>query len=280
VLARRAQLSQSIRTMRIGRADANTKPASGELPLWPPLLATRGPGGRSREHRHHAMHFIACLQGHLRVRVGRGAWSELAPALLTAPDVEHAVDASNAEVLLVFIEPESRVGAALRQLLHEPVRLFSPAECAQLDLAIEQAALLGPEGERWTGQLLAAVGGQALALPPLHPRVRKLLSLLRERPEFRESSLETLAAEVGLSPSRLMHAFTESIGVPLRPYLAWLRVQRAAALLVSGAPLARCALEAGFADAAHMTRTFRRMLGVAPSELRPGARAGARRHGW
>jgi AraC-like DNA-binding protein len=66
-----------------------------------------------------------------------------------------------------------------------------------------------------------------------------------------------------------MHAFTESVGIPLRPYLAWLKLQRAAAAIVSGSSLAEAAHGAGFADAAHMTRSFKRMFGVKPSELRP-----------
>lgn len=66
-----------------------------------------------------------------------------------------------------------------------------------------------------------------------------------------------------------MHAFTASIGIPLRPYLAWLRLQRAAGEIVRGVPLSSAAAAAGFSDAAHMSRTFRRMLGMAPSMLQP-----------
>ena len=58
-----------------------------------------------------------------------------------------------------------------------------------------------------------------------------------------------------------MHVFTESIGIPLRPYLSWLRVQRAAMAIVNGSLLGEAAHTAGFADASHMTRTFKRMLG-------------------
>jgi transcriptional regulator GlxA family with amidase domain len=68
-----------------------------------------------------------------------------------------------------------------------------------------------------------------------------------------------------------MHAFTESVGIPLRPYLAWLKLQRAAAGVAAGRQLAQVAVSAGFADAAHMTRAFRRMFGTAPSALRPEA---------
>jgi AraC-like DNA-binding protein len=64
-----------------------------------------------------------------------------------------------------------------------------------------------------------------------------------------------------------MHAFTESVGVPVRPYILWLRLQRAACDLKDGASVTSAAHRAGFSDAAHLTRTFRRMLGVTPSDL-------------
>jgi AraC-like DNA-binding protein len=64
-----------------------------------------------------------------------------------------------------------------------------------------------------------------------------------------------------------MHVFTESVGVPVRPYLLWLRLQRAACDLVNGASVTTAAHAAGFSDAAHLTRTFRRMLGTTPTDI-------------
>jgi AraC-like DNA-binding protein len=64
-----------------------------------------------------------------------------------------------------------------------------------------------------------------------------------------------------------MHAFTESVGVPVRPYILWLRLQRAACDLMNGDSVTSAAHRAGFSDAAHLTRTFRRMLGATPSDL-------------
>src|SRR6266568_2642542 len=96
-----------------------------------------------------------------------------------------------------------------------------------------------------------------------------LLAVLRGSGVDDATSLEVLAKLVSLSPSRLMHVFTASVGIPLRPYLAWLRVQRAALAIVNEASMGEAAHAAGFADAAHMSRTFKRMLGIAPSLLRP-----------
>jgi AraC-like DNA-binding protein len=132
-------------------------------------------------------------------------------------------------------------------------------------------AIMRGGGAAWTANVVAVVAGVRPAEPRrIHPRVRKLLRELRELPPEADVSLEALAVRVGLSPGRLMHAFTTSIGTPLRPYLAWLRLQRAAAAIVAGAPLGEAAHGAGFADAAHMSRTFRRMLGVTPSSLAGG----------
>src|SRR5262249_42239695 len=124
--------------------------------------------------------------------------------------------------------------------------------------------------DEWAHRAAATLGISARAPRRLlHPGVRKLLERLRTAGLDEETSLERLAEDVDLSPGRLMHVFTESVGIPLRPYLAWLRVQRAACAILSGASFTESAHLAGFSDASHMSRTFRRSLGIAPSELRP-----------
>ena len=70
-----------------------------------------------------------------------------------------------------------------------------------------------------------------------------------------------------------MHAFTDSVGVPLRPYVLWLRLQQAMCELGGAANVTTAAQNAGFSDAAHLTRTFRRMLGLTPTELQLQRRA-------
>jgi len=101
-----------------------------------------------------------------------------------------------------------------------------------------------------------------------HPAVDRVLKYVRQRlAKDEDFSLQRLAAVSGLSPSRLMHVFTESIRVSLRPYILWLRLQRSACELMNGANATQAAHVADFADAAHLTRTFRRMLGTAPTDL-------------
>jgi AraC-like DNA-binding protein len=78
--------------------------------------------------------------------------------------------------------------------------------------------------------------------------------------------LDVLAAEVGMSPSRLRSLAHEEIGVPLTQLRLWARLARAIAWLPY-APTAAAAAAAGFADQAHFIRTARRFLGRTPGDL-------------
>jgi AraC-like DNA-binding protein len=78
--------------------------------------------------------------------------------------------------------------------------------------------------------------------------------------------LDVLAAEIGMSPSRLRALVHDGVGAPLTQLRLWSRLGRAIALLPHSTA-ADAAATAGFADQAHLTRTARRFLGRAPAEL-------------
>jgi AraC-like DNA-binding protein len=215
---------------------------------WPPVLAIWGSGGKSAPHAHHAMHLMLARSGELRIGRKRVA------GILTAPDVEHAIDASGLDTLLVFVEPESDVGERLAAVVRAAggTRYFDARERDEL-LVLEP-----PE-------MIARLHGSELPPKKMHPRVRRVLRHLETADD---TSLAALAAVAGLSESRLVHAFTESTGISLRAFLLWKKVQRATAAMREERSLAMVAQRAGFSDAAHMTRTFVRTFGTTPSELR------------
>jgi AraC-like DNA-binding protein len=78
-------------------------------------------------------------------------------------------------------------------------------------------------------------------------------------------TLEEVAAQAFLSPSRFRHLFVEQTGLALRPYILWRRFVAVWDLMAAGESLSTAAHRAGFADAAHLTRTSRRMFGFPPS---------------
>jgi len=81
-------------------------------------------------------------------------------------------------------------------------------------------------------------------------------------------SLADLAADLGPSRYQLLRAFRTAMGMPPYAWLAQYRVTRARGLLESGRRPAEVAALVGFADQAHLTRWFRRVLGVTPAAFR------------
>ncbi|MGW1210313.1 AraC family transcriptional regulator [Streptomyces sp. NPDC002499] len=87
-------------------------------------------------------------------------------------------------------------------------------------------------------------------------------------------SLAALAGDLGLSRYQLLRAFRTATGVPPYAWLAQHRVSRARRLLDTGLRPAEVAPLVGFADQAHLTRWFRRVLGVTPAVYRSSVLGG------
>lgn len=81
-------------------------------------------------------------------------------------------------------------------------------------------------------------------------------------------TLTEMAADLELSRYQLLRAFRHAMGMPPYAWLAQHRVTRARALLDVGYRPAEAATLVGFADQAHLTRWFRRVLGVTPGAYR------------
>jgi AraC-like DNA-binding protein len=232
---------------------------------WPAALFLWGPGSWTDLHRHHCVQLVMALRGTLRFRRSRRQrWTRCAAALV-APDAWHEVDARNADVLIAFVDAESELGAALADWTVSEVAPIASAAVATWRAQLgEPASLTAARVEPWVRETLL----RNRRPPPLDHRVKRVLRRLPNRlAEAEVVTLRILAGSVGLSPSRFMHLFTKSVGVPLRPYILWLRLQCGAGELARGKSVVDAAHAAGFSDAAHFTRTFRRMIGATPRQV-------------
>ena len=81
-------------------------------------------------------------------------------------------------------------------------------------------------------------------------------------------TLEDICAAAGLSRSYLICAFRRQFGLTPHGYLLDQRVQYARAQLRRGRLIAEVALEAGFADQAHLQRAFKQHLAATPGHYR------------
>lgn len=103
--------------------------------------------------------------------------------------------------------------------------------------------------------------------PPRHLDVgtaARLRELLDARPATAPTLVEA-GALLGVSPTHLVRSFSATYGIAPHRYLTGRRVDRARRLLLAGEPPVAVAVAVGFHDQPHLTRHFRRYLGVTPA---------------
>ncbi len=140
-------------------------------------------------------------------------------------------------------------------------------------LSAHAALVQEPPGLAVEETLLGAVAGLAPHLrsqaPALrrgrseHAAVRRARAHLQERWDQRVSLAE-LATVAGLSRFELIRRFQQQNGLTPHAFQRDLRIERARLLLGDGVPPAAVAAACGFADQPHLSRVFKRLVGVTP----------------
>ena len=198
-------------------------------------------------HRHPAWKLVLPVGG--RVTVG----AEAGAGVLVPPQLEHTCGTSSGFVA-VFLEPWCVPGTA---------RAMWPAWLGAWQVR-RMLDALGPDldGAALRAELAAVAGPPATVDARVTHAVRAC---------GRATRLDSLAADVGLSPARLRALVRAEVGIPLGTLRQWERLRTAVGSLVSGDEgIADAAATAGFADQAHLTRTVRRLVGRTPASLRRG----------
>ncbi|MDE2410195.1 MAG: helix-turn-helix transcriptional regulator [Sphingomonadales bacterium] len=253
--------------------------ASGRIVIWEgaSLWLLSGASNTAEvRHTHHAIQITFQLAGAYEIGLSDSRVS--GPVSAVGSDVPHTFRASGA-VAFLFVAPESAAGRAIGSAF--------PGEHGWADLS---APLAGPLADlrrahetKASEVELLEIGQQLIArlhvpdraaLPD--PRVTAMIDYARARLAD-DITLTLAASHVCLSESRARHLFAMHTGLPFKSYLLWLRLQHALAAYVQGGSLTEAAHDAGFADSAHLSRTFKRTFGLPANHLRLGSPAASAR---
>lgn len=222
-------------------------------------------------HLHHALQISLPLEGDVRFRRSQAEDWQSYPGAVITPDVPHAFDATGHVAANILFEPESVAGRALLQRYPVPGIAALPAADAERLVAPIRAAYNASAGDeevrRIARQAIAEISGTLPQATPTDRRVLKAIAFARDHID-EPITLATLADAAALSPGRLRHLFVSQTGVSTKAYILWERLNRALELGFGGLSWTEAAHAANFSDSAHLTRTCRRMFGLAPSAAR------------
>ncbi len=202
-------------------------------------------------HAHHCLQAVISLQDHLELlieeEVVRGK------AFLINQNIRHRIVSEEKEMLIILFEPfagdEMKYQFAMNR--------FSPLEQAG---TIKDAYADGD----YPSVIEAVL--QGAEQQPLDTRVQRILKHIT-REEHCFHGLDYFEKELDLSRSRITHLFKAETGVSFKYYVLWKKTLFAIDSFRSTESLQEVALDCGFSDLAHFSRTFRKLFGEKPSDI-------------
>ena len=205
----------------------------GSLWLAPDFAILHGAAGATDSHAHYAHQ--------LMLSTGAPFTAQLDGVIHTARHLlidslrPHAIVDAPAPTLTIYAEPQRLGGAALLA-------------------AAGGADAPTPDG---IAAALQAQPRQVLADARLQRALDQVDALLSGK-----VSAAAVAGAAHLSLSQLERLFSAQLGLPVRRLVLWRRLRLAIRFILLGSTLTDAAHGAGFADAAHFSRTMRSLVGV------------------
>lgn len=221
-------------------------------------------------HSHYAIQIAFGSEPGIRFRTTeREEWAAYGGALIPSRQ-PHSMDASLVKAnAVMFVEPETREGRVLNE------RYLREGIASMPDAALVEGRALF---ERWVEgdaggmkdacrRVIGALTGDVEPREASDERILRAIAYINANLD-RKLTLDEVAREAFLSPGRFRHLFVEQTGLALRPYILWRRFLKVWELAMQGESMPEAAHAAGFADAAHLSRTGKRMFGFPPSAMR------------
>jgi AraC-like DNA-binding protein len=221
-----------------------------------------------KAHEHPVIQLILGATGSYLTKTEKGTWLEV-PGLLVAPNIGHECDAKDQLIFSLIIEPLSSLGEhiILTLLNTEKKLVLTPEQINYFDFEKITELILHKEFETLKKEIYLFFKYKhtpVFNVSGIDNRILDVIKYIQTNIQY-PINTEVLEEISCLSESRLLHLFKIEMGLPIRKYILWTRLKTVIKIVAEGGNLTEASHEAGFADSAHMTRTFIKNIGIAPS---------------
>lgn len=236
-----------------------------ELWLSKNVVVYKGPVPPNKLHLHRALQLIVSPVSEVEIKSDGYTDYLCGNVIIIPPFIRHEVKYNFANCIVMFFEPNSFL---FNKFKYSNIITFkSPKnECDYTLNLIKNYPNSISEIVTFGFQKLN-IEESVLSRPTCgDQRINTVLDRLESSDTF--PKIEELAKSCNVSVSRFIHLFSEQMNMPFKSYYLWLKLRRALLEIKSGNDVTEASYNAGFADSAHFSRTFRHTFGFSPSLLK------------
>jgi AraC-like DNA-binding protein len=240
------------------------------LYVWNGACLFWGTSFHTDPHAHNTLQLVFDIDKQFRLKDADSDWSSFSAAIIKAGHI-HQLDSCGGIQLFLYLDKDSTYAQKLtsKYLISKGMADLSESETRQLSydffkkmLVQSDCSSLMQGCETILTHLVKEEESQ-----PHDLRVVKAVEFIANATD-RQLKVADVAEHVCLSESRLRYLFKRQVGQPIQNFIMWLKVVDSLNMVLKGKELAQTAIDAGFWDASHMSRSFKELIGVAPGKVK------------
>tara|TARA_R110002124_G_scaffold251205_4_gene416417 strand:+ start:930 stop:1685 length:756 start_codon:yes stop_codon:yes gene_type:complete len=196
-------------------------------------------------------------------------WNTFSAAIIKASHV-HQLDSNNSIQLFIYLDKDSEYAQKLTEkfLNDKDISDLKNSDIGKVSSDFFKRLLILTDCDKLFRGFLTIIEHLInFEKPqPKDERIVKAISFIaNNKTQFK---VKDVANHICLSESRLRFLFKKQVGQPIQSFMLWIKVINSLNLVLKGGQITNTAYDVGFWDASHMNRSYKELLGVAPSTIK------------
>jgi len=244
--------------------------ATSALYVWNGISAFWGTSFHTNPHAHETLQLVFDIDKEFFLKDKSTDWQSYSAAVIRASHV-HQLDSNNSIQLFIYLDKESEYARKLTDkfLKDKDISDLKESDIGKVSSDFFKRLLILMDCDELFNGFLTIIEHLINFEKPQQKdeRITKAISFIanNNRQQFR---VKDIANHVCISESRLRYLFKKQVGQPIQSFMLWMKVIKSLNLVLKGEGITNTAHNVGFWDASHMNRSYKELLGVAPSTIK------------
>lgn len=250
------------------KARGNTG-ASSALYVWNGMSAFWGTSFHTDPHRHDTLQLVFDIDKSFQLKDKSTQWTSYSSAIIKTSHL-HQLNSNDSIQLFIYLDKDSDYAKALdkKYLSYKNISDLKDSNINKISTSFFKKLLVSNDCNELFKGFLTIIQHLIDFKKPVQKdeRIVKAISFIIN--SEKKIKVKDIADYICLSESRLRYLFKKQVGQPIQSFMVWMKVINSLNLVLKGNPLTEAAYDVGFWDASHMNRSYKELLGVAPSTIK------------
>lgn len=243
--------------------------STSALYVWNGMSAFWGTSFHTNPHCHDTLQLVFDIDKSFRLKDRSTQWTSYSSAIIKTSHL-HQLDSNNSIQLFIYLDKDSDYAKELdkKYLCDKDISDLKDSNINRISTSFFKKLLVSTDCNELFMGFLTIIRHLIDFEKPVQKDDRIVSAISYIINSEKQIKVKDIADHICLSESRLRYLFKKQVGQPIQSFMVWMKVINSLNLVLKGNPLTEAAYDVGFWDASHMNRSYKELLGVAPSTIK------------